>query len=114
MSHWRTYLDSDVIRFVDLDGKDYDLKIAKVERGKVVGTGGKATGKALLRFEGREKPLGAGTAILSQIAALYGNDTKEWVGKWVTVYPDPTVKYGGAAVGGIRIRPNPPKKDASK
>jgi hypothetical protein len=114
MSHWRTYLDSDVIRYVDLDGRDHDVQIAAVKRGKVTGTGGKSTGKAMINFAGREKPLGAGTAILSQIAALYGNDTKDWVGKWLTIYPDPTVKYGGAAVGGVRIRPNPPKKEAAK
>ena len=63
MSHWRTYLDSDVIRYVDLDGKDYDVKITAVKRGKVVGTGGKATGKALISFEGREKPLGIGSPL---------------------------------------------------
>jgi hypothetical protein len=109
VSHWRTFLDSDVIRFVDLDGKEYDLTIAKVTKGKVVGTGGKSTGKAMISFEGREKPMGCGTAILAQIAALYGNDTKAWIGKRITIYPDPTVKYGGAAVGGIRVRPAAPK-----
>lgn len=110
MSHWRTYLDSDVIRFVDLGEREYTLRIKSVKRGKVTGSGGKSTGKAMITFEGREKPLGCGTAILSQIASLYGNDTTQWVGKLVTIYPDPTVKYGGAAVGGVRVRPIVPKE----
>lgn len=114
MAHWRTYLDSDVIRYVDLDGKDFDLQISKVEKGKVTGTGGKSTTKAMIYFAGREKPLGAGTAILSQIAALHGNDTRTWPGRWITIFGDPTVKYGGAAVGGIRIRPTAPKKEPAK
>jgi hypothetical protein len=102
--HWRALLESDVIRYVDLDGKEYTLRIAAIKRGKVVGTGGKSTGKAMISFEGREKPLAAGTAVLSQIAALYGNDTKAWVGKAVTIYGDPTIKYGGQAVGGVRVK----------
>lgn len=114
MSHWRTFLDSDVIRFVDLGGKDHDVKIASVKKGKVKGTGGKETGKAMLTFEGKDKPLGAGAETLSQIAALYGSDTRQWVGKWITLWPDPTVKYGGGPVGGVRVRDKAPKKDETK
>ena len=114
MTHWRQMLESDVIRFVDLDGKDYDFQIKSIKKGKVVGTGGKSSGKAMILFEGREKPLAAGTAILSQIAKLYGNDTKAWVGQWITIYPDPTVVYGGEKVGGIRVRPAAPKQGQVK
>jgi hypothetical protein len=110
VSHWRTFLESDVIRYVDLDGKDYDLQIKAVKKGKVVGALGKSTAKAMITFEGKEKPMGAGTTILSQIAKLYGNDTKTWVGQWITIYPDPTVVYGGEKVGGIRVRPTAPKQ----
>lgn len=102
--HWRTFLDSEVIRYVDLDGKEYTLQIKAVKKGKVTGSGGKASGKAMITFEGREKPLGAGTAILSTIASLYGNDTRQWPGKWITIFPDPSVKFGGEKVGGIRVR----------
>jgi hypothetical protein len=114
VSHWRTFLESDVIRYVDLDGKDYDLQIKAVKKGKVVGTGGKSTGKAMITFEGREKPMGAGTAILSQIAKLHGNDTKTWAGKWITIWPDPTVSYGSEKVGGIRVRPTVPTQPQVK
>lgn len=114
VSHWRTFLDSDVIRFVDLGEREHVVQIAGVKKGKVTGSGGKSTGKAMITFRGREKPLGAGTAILSTIASLYGTDTKAWVGKWLRLYPDPTVKYGGQAVGGVRVRPSVPNDDDIK
>ena len=106
--HWRTYLESDVIRFVDLQDKEYTVQIAKVIKGKVTGAGGKQSGKCMIYFEGREKPLGCGTAILTQIAALYSNDTRTWIGKRITIWPDPSVSFGGQKVGGVRVRPTIP------
>ena len=37
------------------------------------------------------------------IAAIWGNESDEWVGKALTLYRDPDVKYAGQAVGGLRI-----------
>jgi hypothetical protein len=111
---WRCLLDSDVIRYVDLQGQDFTLQIKKVQKGKVTGKNGKSTGKGMIWFEGREKPLGAGTEILTQISALYGRDTRKWPGKWITIYPEPTVKYGGEAVGGVRVRNVVPRVDEAK
>lgn len=103
--HWRTFLDSDVIRYVDLQDKEYTLRIKRIEKGKVTGSGGKKSGKAMIWFEGREKPLGAGSTILKTIASLYGNDTRSWISKEVTIYPDPSVTFGGERCGGVRVRP---------
>lgn len=109
MTHWRTFLDSEVIRYVDLQDQEYTLQIKAVKKGKITGRSGKSSGKAMIYFEGRDKPLGAGTAILSVIGNLYGNDTRKWPGKWVTIYPDPNVMFGGDKVGGVRVRPGEPK-----
>lgn len=114
MTHWRTMLDSDVIRYVDLQGQDYALQIKSVKKGKVTGKTGKATGKAMITFEGRDKPLAAGADTLEQIGRLHGNDTRTWPGKWITIWPDPTVVYGGEKVGGVRVRPEVPKVAAAK
>ncbi len=107
--HWRALLDSEVLRFVDID-REYTLRIKKVQKGKVVGAGGKSSGKGMIWFDGAEKPMSAGSGVLSTIASLYGNSPKGWVGKWLTVYPDPNVKYGGVAVGGVRVRPTVPEE----
>ncbi len=37
------------------------------------------------------------------LVALWGADGSKWVGRWVTLYRDPTVKWGGAEVGGVRV-----------
>ena len=37
------------------------------------------------------------------IAAAWGTDTTQWVGKRMTLYSDPTVTWAGQQVGGIRI-----------
>ena len=107
MAHWRTFLESDVIRFVDLT-RDYAVKIEKVIKGKVTGTGGKQSGKAMIHLYGWPKPIAAGTEVLSMIAGLYGADTKEWIDQWIQIWPNPDVKFGGAKVGGVRVRPNAP------
>ena len=79
MGHWRSLLDSEVLRFVDLQ-RDYAVQIATVKKGKVKGAGGKESGKALLTFTGWPKPAAFGTAQLTTIAGLYGNDVKDWQG----------------------------------
>lgn len=37
------------------------------------------------------------------LAALWSERPSEWVGRSIRLYRDPTVKYGGVEVGGIRI-----------
>ena len=33
----------------------------------------------------------------------WGADGRAWAGRWMTLYNDPTIRFGGAEVGGIRI-----------
>lgn len=114
MAHWRTFLDSDVIRYVDLQDQEFTLQIKQVKKGKVTGKSGQGKGKAMIYFEGREKPLGAGSSILETIGKLYGNDTRQWPGKWITIYPDHNVMFGSEKVGGVRVRPVVPKVEQPK
>lgn len=37
------------------------------------------------------------------LIAIWGDQGSDWVGKSMTLYCDPAVKFGGVAVGGIRI-----------
>lgn len=37
------------------------------------------------------------------LIACWGDQGSEWIGKSMTLYSDPSVKFGGVAVGGIRI-----------
>jgi hypothetical protein len=112
--HWRSFLDSEVIRYADLAERgDITLEIAKVVKGKVTGKSGKGSSKAMISFKGAERPLAAGTAILSSIAKLYGKNTDKWVGKLVTLYADDEVMFGGERVGGVRCRPVVPASSSA-
>lgn len=109
--HWRALLPSDVIRYVDVMEQEFTLEISDVKKGKVTGKNGKSTGKAMISFVGAEKPLAAGTEILTVIAQMYGDAPKKWIGKKITIYGDPNVKFGGEKVGGVRVRPVVPKDE---
>jgi tryptophan synthase beta subunit len=37
------------------------------------------------------------------LVAAWGDKGKDWIGKYMTLYGDATVKWGGVEVGGIRI-----------
>ena len=37
------------------------------------------------------------------LITAWGSDGKKWIGQSMTLYCDPTVKFGGVALGGIRI-----------
>jgi len=37
------------------------------------------------------------------LIAAWGDKGKDWIGKWMKLYGDPSVKFGGVEVGGIRI-----------
>lgn len=37
------------------------------------------------------------------LAKLWGTDSQQWVGKHLTLYQDPSVRWAGKEVGGIRI-----------
>lgn len=41
--------------------------------------------------------------VLRLLIAAWGDDATVWVGRRVTLYRDPTIKFGRDAVGGIRV-----------
>lgn len=55
----------------------------------------------LIEGEGRawRPPL----TMLRLLIAAWGDEASEWVGRKVTLYRDPSVKFGSDAVGGIRV-----------
>ncbi len=112
--HWKSLTDSPYIRYADLKGRDVSLQIKKIKKGKVVGIGAKTERKVLIWFEGSsDKKLIAVPTIMSQIAALHGVNVESWVGKWITIWPDPSVTYGKERCGGVRVRPVVPKASAA-
>jgi hypothetical protein len=50
------------------------------------------------------RPWKPSKGMLRVLAGAYGRDSAAWIGKRVRIYYEPSVKYAGADVGGIRIR----------
>lgn len=85
--------------------REYTLKISAVTMDdlQLPGRSDKAS-KVVLAFEGRKKRLVANKTNVVAIKSHYGKHVKDWIGKTVTVFYNPSVKFGRATVGGVRIR----------
>lgn len=109
MADFRSYFDQPYAGSWDLDGKDVTVTISKVAGGEVMGDGGRKSRKLILYFEKAEKPMVCNKTNGKTIATLYGNDTAEWVGKSITLYPT-TTTMGSETKDCIRVRPRVPSK----
>src|SRR5690625_573812 len=57
-----------------------------------------------VRFEGdNNKPYKPCKSMRRVMISLWGKHAQDWIGQSVEIYRDPDVKFGGQAVGGIRI-----------
>jgi hypothetical protein len=57
-----------------------------------------------VHFEGDDgKPWKPCKTAARCLAAIWGANAAQWIGMSCTIYNDPTVTWGGAAVGGIRV-----------
>lgn len=56
-----------------------------------------------ISFKGSGKVYRPCKSMMRVLVAAWGADSKAYTGRSLTLYRDPTVKWGGMAVGGIRI-----------
>jgi hypothetical protein len=54
-------------------------------------------------FEGSDKAFRPCKSMARVMVAVWGADSKQYLGRSLTLYRDPNVKWGGVEVGGIRI-----------
>lgn len=57
----------------------------------------------MIDIDGDRQPYKPCKSMRRVLIALWGDQGKEWVGRSMRLYCDPSVKFGGVAVGGIRI-----------
>lgn len=89
---------SDQLNADDLIGRDLTIKITGVAI-----RGGQEQPVAI-SFEGDNgKPYKACKSMCRVMVSAWGADSSKYVGRSMTLYRDPTVKWGGMDVGGIRI-----------
>ena len=90
---------SDRLNADDLVGGDITVQIVGVR---------KVSGEQPIQIQisGGHMPWHPSKTALRVLSAkeAWGTDASTWVGRWIRLYRDATVKWAGAAVGGIRIR----------
>lgn len=114
MDYRRMYDDKEHLYAYDLDGREVTIQIEKVYAGELMGEKGRKSKKPMVKFVGKDKKLALNKTNGKTIAQLYGKDTDNWAGKWITIYPT-TTDFGGETVDCIRVRPQVPQgKPAGK
>jgi hypothetical protein len=90
---------SDQLNADDLIARTLTIKVTAVK-----GTGDKDVPVAI-NFEGdKDKPYKPCKSMRRVLVSLWGgNKNQEYIGRSMTLYRDDSVKFGGIAVGGIRI-----------
>lgn len=88
---------SDQINADDLQGRSITITVTGVQL-----RGGQEQPVSMF-FEGSDKAFRPCKSMCRVLVAGWGLDANQYVGKSMTLYCDPTVKFGPLAVGGIRI-----------
>lgn len=89
---------SDQLNSDDLIGRELTIKIASVDI-----KGGQEQ-PVSIGYEGDNgKPYKPCKGMCRVMVSAWGADSKKYVGRSMTLYRDPKVKWGGMEVGGIRI-----------
>jgi hypothetical protein len=88
---------SDQINADDLIGKTMTITVREVTF-----SGGSEQPVSMF-FDGSDKAFRPCKSMCRVLVAAWGPDAKQYVGRSMTLYRDPDVKFGGMAVGGIRI-----------
>ena len=65
------------------------------------GTAEQPVNVELVEFTG--KPFKPAKSVRRVLAAAWGTDASKWTGRRLTIYGDPSVRYGGKEVGGLRV-----------
>jgi hypothetical protein len=89
---------SDQINADDLIGGPRTITITKV-----TGNEGNAEQPVNVFFDGHDNPFRPCKSMRRVMVSIWGADASQYVGKAMTIYRDPKVKWGGMEVGGIRI-----------
>lgn len=100
-------IKSKFFRATDVQGRPPRvLTIADVTE-ELIGRGGKQEAKCFLWFMEDMKGLQLNKTRVRILEAAYGPDSEGWVGRKVRLAFDPTVEFGGRAVGGVGIQTEP-------
>lgn len=105
----RMYDDKEHLYAYDLDGREVTVQIEKVFAGELMGEKGRKSKKPMIKFVGKDKKLAINKTNGKTIAKLYGKNTEDWEGQFITIYPT-TTEFGGETHDCIRVKPIVPQR----
>ncbi len=97
---------SKYLKAADLEDNDVTLTIASCEM-ETVGQGNDQEEKPVLYFKKTKKGLVLNKTNMNVIENLYGDETDDWIGEQITLFPT-VVEFSGKQVDAIRVK-NPKK-----
>jgi hypothetical protein len=104
----RSVFPSKYIRAADLKGQDVRVVIGQIVMEKV-----DAEAQPVLYFQGKDKGLVLNKTNSGTIADMYGDETDQWIGKAIVLFPT-EVEFKGELKDAIRVRfiQPPPQRNA--
>ncbi len=90
----------------DVKGRELTATIAAVKMEEIkAGDQTEGDTKPVLHFrEADIKAMVLNVTNADAISEGYGDETDAWVGKTIVIYHDPSIKFAGKKVGGVRVR----------
>ena len=101
--HFKAYYDKPYVGHWDLRGEAYDVVIERIEEETIIGDGGRESRRPVLYFKDRRKGLILGITNGTAIAAAYGPETDDWIGKAITLRPGKVKGPAGRQIDGIIV-----------
>ena len=96
---------SDYLKAADLSGKTVRVVMSHIKM-KLIGAGDDQENKPVLYFAGKDKGLVLNKTNANAIAAVYGDDSDNWEGAEVDLYPA-MVQFKDKMVEAIRVKVPP-------
>jgi hypothetical protein len=87
----------------DLGGTSLDLAIKSATVETLKDMQGGAADKLVLAFVGQKKALVVNRTNYDALAEVFGEETEDWPGKRITLFPD-TTRVGGKSIACVRVR----------
>lgn len=116
MADYRSMFDSAYIgawNLVDKKGRPREVTVTITDvKAETLNNGKSKNKKPVVYFAGSPLGIVINKTNAKAIAGMYGNDTTQWIGKLITLFPT-QVQFGGETKDGIRVRPGIPKGGAT-